>query len=85
MPKQSKDFKAMNKDLLVQVGRNIKLAREGKMTQEELAFAIDLHPNFLGVVENGHANISIIHLYNISKALKITLSDLVKNIVIPKD
>jgi len=70
----SKDEKAF----LGQVGRQIKEFRiEADLSQEKLAFESDLDRTYIGSVERGERNISIINLRKISKALKLKLTDLV--------
>lgn len=71
--KYSKD----DKTYLQQVGGRIReLRMEADLSQEKLAFESDLDRTYIGSVERGERNISIINLRKISKALKLRPSDL---------
>ena len=48
-------------------------------SQEELADAAGLDRSYLGSVERGERNVSLINIYKIAKALNISTSELVKN------
>ncbi len=45
-------------------------------TQEELADRCRLHRTFIGSVERGERNISLLNLRHIAKVLRISLADL---------
>lgn len=67
--------------LLKNLGNNIRKHRlEQGISQEELAFKIDSARNFVGCIERAEKNSSIITLARISKALNISLCELVKDI-----
>jgi transcriptional regulator with XRE-family HTH domain len=69
----SKDEKAF----LKQIGNRIKEFRiEADLSQEKLAFESELDRTYIGSVERGERNISIINLRKISKALKLKPTDL---------
>ena len=55
--------------------RRIRLER--KLTQEKVAEAAGLHPNYISSVERGERNISIGNIENIAFALDVSMSDLV--------
>ncbi len=62
---------------LKKVGRNIREARKAKgMSQESLALESGLDRSYVGGVERGERNISIINLKKIAEALRLPLSDL---------
>ena len=55
--------------------REQRLTRQ--LTQEELAEQCGLHRTFIGSVERGERNVSILNLRVQAKALRVPLSDLV--------
>lgn len=70
----SKDEKAY----LVLIGNRIKELRfEADLSQEKLAFACALDRTYIGSVERGERNISVINLRKIAKALKTRVSVLI--------
>jgi transcriptional regulator with XRE-family HTH domain len=50
-----------------------------KRTQAELAEKCELHRTFIGSVERGERNVSILNLRLIARVLRISLSDLLSN------
>ena len=63
--------------------RRIRL--EKRLTQEKLAEAAGLHPNYISSVERGERNISICNIERIASALGITMSELVADWRYQKD
>ncbi len=55
--------------------RRIRL--EKRLTQEKVAEAAGLHPNYVSSVERGERNISIGNIERIALALGVTMSELV--------
>ena len=55
--------------------RRIRLER--KLTQEKVAEAAELHPNYIGSVERGERNISIWNIARIAFALGVSMTELV--------
>jgi DNA-binding XRE family transcriptional regulator len=56
---------------LERIGNQIRELRiEADLSQEKLAFACDLDRTYIGSVERGERNISVINLRKIAKALK---------------
>lgn len=55
--------------------RRIRLDK--KLTQEKVAEAADLHPNYISSVERGERNISICNIERIAEALGVSMSELV--------
>ena len=51
-----------------------------RLTQESLAEKADLHHNFVGRVERGEEFISLQALLRISRALKVSVAELVKDL-----
>jgi transcriptional regulator with XRE-family HTH domain len=57
-------------------GRIRELRKERGLSQETLAFACHLDRTYIGSVERGERNISIINIYSLARALKIPVRDL---------
>lgn len=55
--------------------RRIRKAKE--LTQEKVAEAAELHPNYVSSVERGERNISICNIARIASALGVTMAALV--------
>lgn len=56
---------------------NMKRIRlEKKLTQEKVAEAADLHPNYISSVERGERNISVCNIERIADALGVPMSEL---------
>jgi transcriptional regulator with XRE-family HTH domain len=67
------------KSYLIKVGDRIReLRTETGLSQEKLSFACSLDRTYIGSVERGERNISIINLKKIAKALKTEPSELLK-------
>ena len=59
-------------DLLKTIGNNIRRRRKkAGLSQEALADSAELHRTYLGGVERGERNISVLNLAKIASALKI--------------
>ena len=62
------------------LGINIKTARKKvHMTQEELAEKVDISTVFVSQIENANRKASLETVYKISKALNITIDDLLSD------
>lgn len=62
---------------LKQIGNHIrKLRTEANLSQEKLSFACDLDRTYIGSVERGERNISVLNLRKIAKALQVKPTDL---------
>jgi transcriptional regulator with XRE-family HTH domain len=67
------------KEYLLKVGDQIRQLRTDiGLSQEKLSFACDLDRTYIGSVERGERNISIINLKKIAMALKTDPSELLK-------
>ena len=64
----------MNKNkYLVCFGKKVKILRKQKgLSQEALALLCDLDRSYIGGVERGERNISLINIYKIAEALNIS-------------
>jgi len=69
----------MNKEILIQFGSRIKHFRQLKgLTQEEFALKCGLHKNYIGMVERGERNPSLLNIEIIAKGLGISIADLMR-------
>jgi transcriptional regulator with XRE-family HTH domain len=67
----------MENEVLVLFGKRLKELRiSKKLTQIELAEICGLHPNYIGMVERGERNPSLINIDKLAKALDVSLSEL---------
>ena len=65
--------------LLQVIGQNLKKARLAKgWSQEQLSFESGLHRTYVGAVERGERNITVINLRKLAAVLGVKLSSLVK-------
>ena len=71
----------MSQQLLRKLGENVKRLRLAKgLSQERLAEITGLHRTYVGGVERGERNISLLNLARLAKALGSSLSDLMDGI-----
>lgn len=69
------------KDIKKKIGRKIARARKDlKLSQEEFAELVGVHPTYIGAVERGEKHASVKTLHKISLVLKMTLSELFEGI-----
>jgi len=62
---------------LILLGQNIRKYRELKgWSQEDLAFEIGLHRTYIGGIERGERNLTILNLIKIAEKLNVTLNEL---------
>ena len=66
-----------NKELLKQIGNKIRTLRElKKLTQENIAYELDITQKTYSNIENGISDVSISILYKISIVLGFTIKDI---------
>ena len=66
---------------LKKLGNNVRVLRHQKgLSQEQLAELTGLHRTYIGGIERGERNVSILNLIRLSKALDITVSKMVEGI-----
>lgn len=69
-----------DQQFLRELGHRIRERRQGrKWTQAELARRCELHRTFIGSVERGERNVSILNLRLIARVLRVDLADLFAN------
>lgn len=67
----------MNTKIKENFGKHLKLIRnEMGLTQEKLAEKAGVHSTYIGKIESGKSNPSLLMIYKISRALKIKLTKL---------
>ena len=67
----------MNTKILQNFGKQMKAIRKDKgLTQEQLAEKIGIHPTYVGKIENGKSNLSLLMLFKISRAVDVRLSEI---------
>ncbi|MBS1258968.1 MAG: hypothetical protein MAG551_02032 [Candidatus Scalindua arabica] len=70
-------YKNFEKQFLLKIGLAIKEFRlQKELSQEKLAFKCDLDRTYIGSVERGERNISVLNLKKIADALDIKISQL---------
>lgn len=68
--------------MLKDLGDYLRSVREKKgWSQEELAFECGLHRTYIGAVERGEYNVTILTLRTITESLGITVLDAVKGMM----
>jgi len=68
----------MAKNILKAFEREVRRLRtERGISQEELAYLCGLHRTYIGSVERGERNLSLLNIVKISKALDLAISSLV--------
>lgn len=66
-------------DIQKKFGETLREIRKGKnLSQEDVANKSKLHRTYISDIERGARNVSLVNIEKIAKALKISLSDLVK-------
>ena len=66
-----------DEEFLREIGHRLRTRREERgWTQAELARRCELHKAYIGFVERGERNVSLINLRRIAKVLRVRLSDL---------
>jgi transcriptional regulator with XRE-family HTH domain len=64
-----------------EIGHRLRGRREAQgWTQAELARRCDLHKAYIGFVERGERNVSLVNLRRIAKVLRVRLAELFKGL-----
>ncbi len=67
----------MQKEILKKFGTEVRKYRLNKnLSQEELAFKANLHRTYIGMIERGEKNITLLNIEKIANALQINIGDL---------
>lgn len=67
----------MDKQILSKFGQRVrKLRKEKGMSQEQLADVAGIERSYMGTIERGERNPTLLKINQIAKALKLSLSDL---------
>jgi transcriptional regulator with XRE-family HTH domain len=71
----------MNSFILEKFGQKVRKERQDQgFSQEALATKAGVHRTYIGMIERGEKNITLLNIYKISKALGISVSDLTKEL-----
>lgn len=67
----------MDNSLLIKFGQKVRSERLSLgLSQEELALIAGVHRTYIGMIERGEKNITLINIEKIAKALSLTISEL---------
>lgn len=67
----------MEKEILLQFGGRIRqLRKNDNLSQEQLAEITGLHRNYIGMIERGERNPSLLNINILAQAFQLSLSEL---------
>jgi transcriptional regulator with XRE-family HTH domain len=68
----------MNKQVLIKFGQRVREERlKQKLSQEKLAERAGVHRTYIGMIERAEKNITLGNIQKISKALRLSIKDLI--------
>jgi transcriptional regulator with XRE-family HTH domain len=66
--------------ILIRFGQQVRSLRQNKaMSQEELASRAGVHRTYIGMIERGEKNVTIITMIKLATALEVTITELLKD------
>lgn len=66
------------KDILIKFGERVRELRKSKgLSQEELSFKADLHRTYIGMIERGEKNITLVNIEKIANSLEVSINNLI--------
>jgi transcriptional regulator with XRE-family HTH domain len=67
----------MKETILIKFGKHVRDERTKRgLSQEQLAELANVHRTYIGMIERGEKNITLLNIERIAKALKIPLNEL---------
>ncbi len=69
----------MEESILLKFGQRVReLRTERNLTQQQLADTSGLHKNYIGMVERGERNPSLVNIDILAKSFEVSISELMK-------
>ena len=66
------------KEILIKFGERVRELRKSKgLSQEELSFKADLHRTYIGMIERGEKNITLVNIEKIANSLEVSINNLI--------
>ncbi len=70
----------MEQEILKKFGSKVRYYRELLgLSQEKFAERANVHRTYIGTVERGETNITLVNVYKLAKALEVTVTQLIKD------